>query len=156
MKLKPLLTIVIVLLLALSVPLYVYVTYPEVCSEEESLLEGSVVGPLPFKPPKFLVGSVVYGSVREVLSIKRPMIERLDAHLLLKLDETRKCPLLLAPAYSEVSTQELLSREHVTNLIVQGAQTVKVAFFRTQRGVFSIVLEVTVDNKHYVIAPRRW
>lgn len=156
MKPKSLLIITVILLLVLLIPLYVYITYPEVCLEEESLLEGSVVNVVPFKPPKFLVGSLIYGSMREVLSLKKPIIEHSGTCLILKLDEARKCPLLLASTYSELSTQEPLSREQVANLIVQGAQTIKVAFFRTQRGTFSIVLEVNVDSKHYVIAPRRW
>lgn len=156
MKLKLLLIIIVVLLLAFLTPLYVYITYPEVCLEEESLLEGSVVNAVPFKPPKFLVGSMIYGSVREVLSLRKPIIERSDTHLTLKFNESKKCSLLLAPAYTEVLSQELLSREQMVNIIAQGVQAVKVAFFRTQKGVFSIVLEVVVDGKHYVIAPGRW
>lgn len=154
MKPKFLLITAVVLLSALLIPLYVYITYPEVYSEEESFLEGSVAKVVPFKPPKFLVGSLIYGSMREVLSLRKPVIERYDSHLILKLDETKKYPLLLASAYSEVSTRELLPREQVIDLIAQGTQTIKVAFFRTQRGTFSIVLEVTVNDKHYVIVPK--
>lgn len=148
--------VTITLLLALLTPLYVYVTYPEVCSEEESLLEGRFVNAVPFKPPKFLIGSIIYGSMREVLSLRKPTIERSDIYPILKLDEARKYPLLLASTYSEMSTQELLSREQVAELIAQGAQTVKVALFRTPRGIFLVVLEVAIDGKYYLIPARRW
>lgn len=156
MKPKSLLIIAVVLLFALLIPLYVYTTYPEVYSEEESFLEGNVAKVVPFKPPKFLVGSLIYGSMREVFSLRKPIIEHYDSHLILKLDEARKYPLLLASTYSETSTRELLSREQVVDLMAQGAQMIKVAVFRTQRGTFSIVLEVTINDKHYVIVPKRW
>lgn len=157
MKLKFIFIIAAALILALLIPLYVYVTYPEVRSEEELLLEDDIAKVIPFKPPKFLVGSVIYGSQREVLvlDLKELIIERSDRHLTLKLDESRKCPLLLAPSYSEVLTREMLSRDQMINLIAKGAQMIKIALFKTQRGLFSIVLEVVVDSKHYVIASGR-
>lgn len=156
MKFKFLLIITGIILLVLSIPFYVYITYPEVNMEEESLLEGDVVKVVPFKPPKFLVGSIIYGSTREVLNLRKPVIERFDDFLALKLDEARKYPLLLAPTYSEVLTQELLSGKQMADLIVQGSQTIKVASFKTQRGTFLVVLEVVADNKHYIIVPKRW
>jgi len=154
LKLRSLM-IIIVIILALSIPLYVYVSYPDVYLEEESLLENSAMNIAPFRPPKFLVGSLIYGSTREIYSLRKPMIERYDTRLIFKLDEAGKCPLLLAPTYSEMLTQESLSRERIADLIVQGAQTIKLAFFKTQRGIFAVVLEVTIDGRHYVIAPRR-
>lgn len=146
---------IITVLLTLLIPLYVYATYPDVYLEEESLLESNAMNVTPFRPPKFLVGSLIYGSTRELLSLRKPVIERYDTCLFLKLDGVRKSPLLLAPTYNEMSTKESLSGERMADLIAQGVQTIKVAFFRTQRGIFLVVLEVTADGKHYIIAPRR-
>ncbi|MEM4576033.1 MAG: hypothetical protein QW701_01075 [Candidatus Nezhaarchaeales archaeon] len=154
MKLGSILIASSVVLLIVLVPLYVYLTYPNVQDEEEALLEGSVTPVASFRPPKFLIGSIVYGSAREVIDIHEPTIERFNNHLVVKFNEVKKCFLLLAPAYREAVSGKVMSGSQVAGLIVQEGSIVKIAVFKTSRGLFSVVLEVQVGSERYVIASK--
>jgi len=140
-------------LLIFLIPLYVYLTYPDVGLAEESLLEGFVTPQLPFKPPRFLVGSIIHGSKREVFLV-RPTIERQDGRMLLVLSNKVKCPLLFADAYVDAASGEVAFQQQAASLTVGKASAIRVAVFETPRGVFSVVLEVHVNGRRYVIAPR--
>jgi len=156
LKFKTALISIAVALIIVIAPLYVYVSYPNSSLEEEVILEERVVEPMPFRPPKFLVGSVIYGSMREVASIKRPVIEHYDDHLLIKLDGNRKGLLLLAPLYVEASTNKAVSSEYLAKLISQGGDmTIKVIAFTTKRGSYAIVVEAVKGDERYVMAPQR-
>jgi len=139
--------------LILLIPLYVYSTYPEVGSEEESLIESFVIPQLPFKPPRFLVGSIIHGSKKESFMI-RPIIEQQDNRLLLVLSNETKCPLLFAGAYVDVSSGEVVLRPQIVSLATSKASAMRVVVLETPRGPLSVVLEVHVDGKRYAIAPR--
>lgn len=150
---SPLIVSFVVLLIAL-VPLYVYLTYPNVQAEEESILEVSVTMVTSFRPPKFLIGSIVYGSTREVINIHGPKIERFNNYLAVKFNEVKKCPILLAPTYREVISGKVMSGGQVVELIAQEDSMVKIAIFKTSRGLISVVIEVQVGDERYVIAPK--
>jgi hypothetical protein len=156
LKFKTALILIAVALIIAVAPLYVYTSYPNFSSEEEAILEENVVEPMPFRPPKFLIGSVIYGSTREVVSIQRPMVEHYDDHLLIKLDGNKRGLLLLAPSYVEASTNKAVSGKHLAELVSQGGDlTIKVIAFTTKRSSYAIVVEVVRDGEQYVMAPQR-
>jgi len=150
-------SILIVMILIITVaPLYVYISYPNTSLEEEAVLEENVIEPVPFRPPRFLIGSVVYSSSREVMNIQRPAVEFYDSRMLIKFDGNKRGLLLLAPSYAEVSTNKEVSGEFLAKLISQGGNlTVKVVAIATKRGSYAIVLEVLRGGERYVIAPQR-
>ncbi|MCC6042912.1 MAG: hypothetical protein LM598_04720 [Candidatus Verstraetearchaeota archaeon] len=156
MKLRIALILIAVALIIVAVPLYVYSSYPYSSSEEEAILEENVIEPMPFRPPRFLVGSVIYGSTREVVSIRGPMVEHYDDHLLIKFGGNKRGLLLLAPSYVETSTNKVVSGEHLAELISRGGDlTVKVVAFTTRRGSYAIVVEVVKGGERYIMAPQR-
>jgi len=150
-------SILIVMTLIIAVaPLYVYISYPNASTEEEAVLEENVIESMPFRPPRFLIGSLVYSLTREVVSIQRPIVEPHDGRTLIKLDGNRRGLLLLAPSYVEVSTNVEVSGEYLVKLMSQGEElTIKVATFTTRRGSYAIVLEVVRGGERYVIATQR-
>jgi len=156
LKLRTALILIVVALMIVAVPLYVYSSYPHSSSEEEAILEENVIEPMPFRPPRFLVGSVIYGSTREVVSIQRPMVEHYDDHLFIKFSGNRRGLLLLAPFYLETSTNKVVSGEHLAELISRGGDlTVKVVAFTSKRGSYAIVVEVVKGGEQYVMASQR-
>jgi len=156
LKFKIALMSIAVALIIVIAPLYVYASYPSPSSEEEVILEERVIEPMPFRPPKFLVGFVIYGSMIEAASIQRPVVEHYDDHLLIKLDGNRRGLLLLAPLYVEASTNKAVSSGYLAKLISQGGDmTIKVVAFTTRRGSYAIVVEVVKGGERYVMAPQR-
>jgi len=147
--------IVMALIIAIA-PLYVYISYPNASIEEEAVLEENVIGSMPFRPPRFLIGSVIYSSTRELVRIQRPIVEPYDGCTLIKLDGNRRGLLLLAPSYVEVSTNVEVSGKYLVKLMSQGEElTVRVVAFTTKRGSYAIVLEVVRGSERYVIATQR-
>jgi len=156
LKSKTALILVAMVLIIAVVPLYVYASYPNASSEEEVVLEENLIEPIPFTPPRFLVGFVVYSSTREVVSIRRPIVEFYDDHMLIKFDGNKRGLLLLASSYVEASTNKKVSGEFLAKLISQGEDlTVKVVAFVTKRDSYAVVLEVVRGGERYVIAPQR-
>ena len=156
MKFKTALISIAVILIIAVAPLYVYISYPNASSEEEVVLEENVIEPMPFRPPRFLIGSVVYSSTREVVSIQRPIIKHHNGRMLIKFDDDKRGLLLLASSYVEASTNKEVPGKYLAKLMSQGGDlTVKVVVFATKRDSYAVVLEVVRGGERYVIAPQR-
>lgn len=150
MRKKVLAVLALALVVAVSWPLAVYITYTIPSESAEAIVEVSDVF-MPGRPPGFVGGVGSLATLRESGFKASGVFTLANHHIgVFRLKDSGVVLVLFMPVYRDVNSGSELSGEELARLVNNTTASLNGYLFVSRRGAALVPVEVVVDGRRYV------